>query len=140
MGSAYRGLPGDGSHWAVAQESFFSCYTGLGSVQFLKCLYVLVSLLFINIFFSCQVRQWLSCKEFHTLPKWWKASACDFVFPPPRSRYGSSRFARGTERMSASVLFQSTYSSGILSSSSAPTGLRAGRPGFQFQLRCLLRL
>ena len=38
--------------------------------SFLECLYILVSLLVIKkkIFFSCQVKQWLSCKEFPVLP------------------------------------------------------------------------
>lgn len=99
----YRGMVHTGQ-WP--KRAFFLAILVWAPCSFLKCLYALVSLLFINIFFSCQVRQWLSCKEFPTLPKWWKASACDFVFPPPRSCYGSSRFARGTERMSARVSSQ----------------------------------
>ena len=49
--------------------------------SFLECLYILASLLFIKKnFFSCQVKQWLSCKEFPILLKWWTASAWDFFF------------------------------------------------------------
>ena len=68
--------------------------------SFLECLYILVSLLVIKkiFFFSCQVKQWLSCKEFPVLPNGRPLQPeifFFFFFPPCRSCHGSSRLAKG---------------------------------------------
>ena len=130
MGSAYRGYLGMVHTGQWPKRAFCLLYWS-SSMQLFKNICINLFLFFLfKFFFSCQVKQWLLCKAFPTLSKWWKASACDFFFffPPPRSCYGSSRLARRTERMSARVHSQLIISKLIFLWESVflaiPTGLR----------------
>lgn len=89
------------------RRAFVFCCVGLGSMKPFKMFIYTGYHPFISkiIIVSCQGKQWVLHKEFPTLQKWWKLSACDF-FPPPRSYYGSSGLVRGTESTSARVSSQ----------------------------------
>lgn len=134
MGSAYRGYLGMVHTGQWPKRAFCLLYWS-SSMQLFKNICINLFLFFLfKFFFSCQVKQWLLCKAFPTLSKWWKASACDFFFffhlleaaMAPADLQGEQKGC--LPEFTASLSFQSSSSFGSLFFSPFPRDLEPEVP------------